>query len=77
MNEAGNEVDLARTWKDSDSPADATHPAGDIRLAVRRFGVKAALLAGMTVGPVSALGVGVALVTIAVDPGTTGHTTVG
>lgn len=39
----------ATRWKDTDGEPDADHPAGDIRLKDRWYGVRAAVLGGLTV----------------------------
>jgi hypothetical protein len=70
-----NEVVLVEAWQTwnvgvAGEPG-PDHPAGDIQVAPnRRFGVRAALLAGYT----TAVTAGVAVTAMMTEPGTTGHT---
>jgi hypothetical protein len=66
------DAELAAAWKEgmADEPG-PDHPAGDIQVTPgRRFGIRAALLAGYT----TAVTAGVAVTAIIAEPGTTGHT---
>ena len=67
------EAELAEAWKEGMAGGEPgpDHPAGDIQVTPgRRFGIRAALLAGYT----TAITAGVAVTAIVAEPGTTGHT---
>lgn len=66
------EAELAEAWKGmAGAEPGPDHPAGDIQVTPgRRFGIRAALLAGYT----TAITAGVAVTAIIAEPGTTGHT---